>query len=336
MDSKNFALDEMAYLLQSGSDRIGALDFQQSAKTYLPRAADNAPLEELHRAAEMVQAGVPLTPELAEALLHGTAIGGARPKALIETPERKYIAKFSASNDTYSVVGGEFVAMRLASLAGIRTADVRMESAAGRRVILIERFDRQRVAGGWSRRMMVSALTILGLDEMLARYASYADLAEAIRLSFTEPRMTLRELFERMLFNVLIGNTDDHARNHAAFWDGQMLSLTPAYDICPQSRTGGEASQSMRIAGEDQSSRLSTCFAAAPVFGLSPTDAREVAERQMETIRASWTAVCDQAAMSVVDRNFFLGRQVLNPYAFDDLEGGAAPLRRLAEEIRRS
>lgn len=332
--AEEVTLDELAFLLESGSDRIGGLDFQESATTYVPRASENASLEELLRAADMVQTGLLLTPELAEAMLHGTAIGGARPKALIEGGDRKYIAKFSASNDTYSVVEGEFVAMRLARLAGLCVADVRLESAGGKRVVLIERFDRQRVGEGWSRRMLVSALTILGLDEMLARYASYADLAEKVRLTFTDPLATLRELFERIVFNVLVGNTDDHARNHAAFWDGEMLTLTPAYDICPQPRTGGEASQSMKIHAEDRSSRLSTCVIAAPTFGLSYRQAIEVAERQMEVVRSSWTAICDEAELSAVDRAFFLGRQVLNPYAFDDLEGPTAVLRDLAREIR--
>jgi HipA-like C-terminal domain len=70
-----------------------------------------------------------------------------------------------------------------------------------------------------------------------------------IRHRFQAPRETLRELFSRMLFNILCGNTDDHARNHAAFCNGKQLSLTPAYDICPQNRTGGEATPAMLIMG---------------------------------------------------------------------------------------
>jgi len=84
---------------------------------------------------------------------------------------------------------------------------------------------------------------------MMARYASYEDLAELIRHRFKDARATLRELFSRLAFNILCGSTDDHARNHSAFWDGQALALTPAYDICPQPRTGNEASQAMLIAG---------------------------------------------------------------------------------------
>jgi serine/threonine-protein kinase HipA len=62
-----------------------------------------------------------------------------------------------------------------------------------------------------------------------------------VRARFTEAKPTLRELFSRIAFNILCSNTDDHPRNHAAFWDGQALSLTPAYDLCPQLRSGGEA-----------------------------------------------------------------------------------------------
>ncbi|WP_369403275.1 HipA domain-containing protein [Glaciecola punicea] len=68
---------------------------------------------------------------------------------------------------------------------------------------------------------------------MRQRYASYETLSEIIRHRFTKPKDTLRELFSRLVFNILCGNTNDHARNHAAFWDGKHLSLTPAYDICP-------------------------------------------------------------------------------------------------------
>src|SRR5690606_18075858 len=122
----------------------------------------------------------------------------------------------------------------------------------------------------------VSALTILALDEMMARYASYEALAEIIRHRFTDPKQTLRELFSRLVFNILCGNNDDHARNHAAFWDGKALTLTPAYDICPQNRTGNEASQAMLITGTQNLSQLKTCLEAAPHFQLSKEEAHAI------------------------------------------------------------
>jgi serine/threonine-protein kinase HipA len=327
-------LDELVFLLESGSDRIGALDFQSSATTYVPRGGGHATLEELLASAEKVEKNLPLTPELDQALHHGSSIGGARPKALIADGARKYVAKFSSSGDTYSVVKGEYIAMRLAAIAGLSVAPVRLEHAAGKDVLLVERFDREAEGKSWRRRAMVSALTILELDEMQARYASYQDLAETIRFRFTEPTATLHELFARLTFNILVGNVDDHARNHAAFWDGAKLSLTPAYDICPQARAGEQASQAMLIVGQQRSSQIGTCLAASSDFHLTADQAVAIVSRQIEAIGAHWLFLCDEAGLGEVDRTLFWGRQFLNPFAFYGLDGAAAGLAERAAAIR--
>lgn len=324
-DLDRLELDDITFLLESGSDRIGALDFQTSASDYKPRVSD-ATLTELMDAARMVEDNIPMSPELDQALHHGSSIGGARPKALLNDGQRKLIAKFSSTTDTYSVVKAEFIAMRLASLAGLDVARVDVVSASGRDVLLIERFDRVAAGNGWARKAMVSALTIAGLDEMMARYASYQDLAEAIRHRFRNPTKTLHELFARISFSILVGNTDDHARNHAAFWDGHQLSLTPAYDICPQPRSGQEASQAMLIIGQDRSSRVETLLAAANIFHLDEDAAIGIIAGQIETIVSQWNDVCDQAKLGEVDRNFFWKRQFLNPYAFTGLRESAQVL----------
>ena len=327
-------LDELTCLLESGSDRIGALDFQRSATDYAPRAATNVSLEELVRSAERVEKGVPLTAELDQALFHGSSIGGARPKALIEDDDTKYIAKFSSTSDLYSLVKAEFIAMRLAKLVGLHVASVSLTTSAHKDVLLIERFDRLNTAQGWQRKAMVSALTLLELDDMMARYAGYASLAEIIRHRFTHAAATLQELFGRLVFNILCGNTDDHARNHAAFWDGEALALTPAYDICPQGRTGNEATQAMLITDQGRMSRISTCLGAAGHFLLSREAALAIVEHQLRTLIAHWENVCDEAALSPVDRAFLWGRQFLNPFAFEDLTGDAAQIKTLADEAR--
>lgn len=315
-EADTLVLDELSYLLQSGSDRIGALDFQVSATDYQPRHGGEATLEELLEGATRVEQGLPLSPELAQAIQHGTSIGGARPKATLTDHERKWIAKFSSSTDVYPVVKAEFVAMRLAALAGIDVAPVTLVQAAGRDVLLIERFDRVPHADGrWRRRALVSALTLLELDEMMAAYASYEDLAEIVRHRFSEPQATLRELFARLVFNILCGNTDDHARNHAAFWDGEWLTLTPAYDICPQLRTGQEATQAMKIMGDNRFSRLSVCMDAAARFQLSAAEARGIIDAQLGAVRTHWRAVCDAARLGEAERNALWGRQFLNPFA---------------------
>ncbi len=317
-DLDSAELDELTFLLESGSDRIGALDFQKSADRYEAREGGAASLEELLTAADRVEKGTPLTPELGRALVHGTSIGGARPKAAITSDDKKYIAKFSSQTDLYSVVKAEYIAMRLAADAGLSVAPVRLEYVAGKDVLLVERFDRVKKDDGWVRKLMVSALTLLELDEMMARYASYENLATIIRHRFTDPKPTLREFYSRLVFNVLCGNTDDHARNHAAFWDGSRPTLTPAYDICPQARTGSEANQAMLILGNEKQSQITLCLKAAPSFLLNETGAATIIKDQIKVIKNRWSAVCREAKLSEVDKNLFWRRQFLNPYAFRD------------------
>ncbi len=310
-------VDEITYLLESGSDRIGALDFQHSPTEYIPRSSVNVSLDELLESAKRVEQGEPLTPELDQALYHGSSIGGARPKALIESNNKKYVAKFSASSDVYNVVKAEFVAMRLAKLAGLDVAEVILTQSSHKDVLLIERFDRVHSSEGWERKCMVSALTLFELDELMARYASYEKLAEIIRYNFRDASKTLKELFSRLVFNILVGNTDDHARNHAAFWDGDMLSLTPAYDICPQSRAGNEATQAMLIYGNERRSKLSYCVEAAHHFLLTREEANQLIAKQRQTIEDNWLIVCDEAELSKIERAYLWQRQILNPFSFE-------------------
>ena len=312
-------LNLLTYLLESGSDRIGALDFQTSASQYVARSTGHATLTELAQSAERVEQGIPLSPALDQALLHGSSVGGARPKALLSDDARRLIAKFSSTADSYPVVKGEYLAMELARRAGLDVAAVELTHTLGKDVLLIGRFDRS-AAGG--RRAMVSALTILNLDEVGARYASYADLAQVIRARFTDPIPTLRELFSRITFNILTGNNDDHARNHAAFWDGTALALTPAYDLCPQPRAGGETAQIMAI-GQDgyRMSQVAGCIAHASTYLLSERNAREIIDHQIDVIENEWAEACDRASLTEVDRAGFWRRQFLNPYATEGYQG---------------
>lgn len=326
-------LDELTYFLESGSDRIGALDFQLSPLQYEPRSLINVPLAELLEVAERVEKGLSISPELNDALNHGTSIGGARPKAMLEDQGKKYIAKFSSSTDLYSIVKAEFIAMRLAHLAGLNVASVNLAHIANKDILLIERFDRILSDKGWQRRCMVSALTLLELDEMMARYASYENLAEIIRYRFKEASKTLRELFGRVIFNILCGNTDDHARNHAAFWDGKMLTLTPAYDICPQSRVGQEASQAMLITENSRMSKLAVCLDAAPHFLLSEQEALVIIESQLKTIANHWESVCEEAQLNDIDKKLMLGRQFLNPFTFEGLHKEHSFLKNIVSDF---
>jgi serine/threonine-protein kinase HipA len=313
--SEDVELDHLTYLLNAGSDRIGALDFQLSPTEYIPRFDGGATLEDLATASELIQAGEPVPQELEAALVAGSSVGGARPKALLKAGKTQLIAKFSSLTDEYPIVRGEFLAMRMAQLCGLQVAPVELTKANGKDVLLVERFDR--VPGTQQRRAQVSALTMLGIPEISPREASYGKLAQIIRERFTDPRHTLTELFARITFNILSGNTDDHARNHAAFWDGQMLTLTPAYDICTYLRSGGEATQAMLIGVPGDTFRFSQvagCIERAGVYELNQVKAREIVEAQIATIDEHWDEVCDEARMSTVERAMF--RRVFpHPYA---------------------
>ena len=123
-----------------------------------------------------------------------------------------------------------------------------------------------------------------------------------------------------MTLNILIGNTDDHARNHAAAWDGERLTLMPVYDVCPQARSGREASQAMRIYGAERPSQLSLCLKAAHRFRLSEEDALMIIRGQVDTIVDHFEPVCDEAKLGDNSRRLLWRRQVLNDLAFEGLE----------------
>lgn len=317
----------LTYLLESGSDRLGALDFQAAPDRYEART-QQATLEQLATAAARLDAGDLLPDELADALLHGTSIGGARPKALLgdTTTGASLIAKFATAGDPYPVVQAEAVAMDLARAVGLDVARTTLTRCLGKHVLLVERFDRHRVAGGdrVARRMVVSALTLFGLDELSGRWATYHGLADLIRQRFTRPDETLRELFSRIVFNVCVSNTDDHARNHAAFYDhrasGIDLTLTPAYDLCPQPRSGDTAYQAMAIDRSGRrAARLRVCREAAGLYHLSDAEAADIIEAQRTIIGEAWPDAAERAELTAADRALLWRRQILNPaIAYDD------------------
>lgn len=312
------SLGELDYLLLSRSDRIGALDFQASSSDYQPRKTETVTMNHLLRAAELVEKRIPLPPDLDKAALHGSSVGGARPKALVDDNGKRFIAKFNTSTDTYDVVRAEFVAMRLAKACGLNVAEVRLIRSMNKDVLLVERFDRVAEGGQLLRKHMLSALSLMLLDSMEARYASYIELADRVRQRFATPETTLRELFARISFNILIGNTDDHARNHTAFWNGEFLTLTPAYDICPQARAGGEASQAMDIEGNrGRLSTLDNIRSVCERFMLSRDEATRLINQQHRAILDQWEATCDKAELPEGERERLWQGAVLNPFCFE-------------------
>lgn len=193
-----------------------------------------------------------------DALLHGTSIGGARPKATLLVDGRHWVAKFSSTTDQFRVVRWEAATLTLARAAGITVPRHRLEQVNARDVLLVERFDRETSDRGVHRHLTLSALTLLDLDDTEAPLASYPDLSEVLLRYARDARRDRAELFRRMVFNILVGNEDDHAKNHACLWDGSGLRLTPAYDLVPQRRAGMEGRQAMIVGELGPGGRAST------------------------------------------------------------------------------
>jgi serine/threonine-protein kinase HipA len=160
---------------------------------------------------------------------------------------------------------------------------------------------------------------MLGFGDFLgARYSSYVELLNVLRRDGRHGDKAGPILFERIVFNIAVGNTDDHARNHAAFWDGEQLELTPAYDLCPQLRSGTQSRQAMDISTDGKrDSQFKVCLDAAASYGLSRQQAHDIIDRQVATIGDSWTDVADEVELTEDERNLLRGRQFLNDYAFD-------------------
>ena len=130
---------------------------------------------------------------------------------------------------------------------------------------------------------------------------------------------TLHELFARIVFNICTSNTDDHARNHTAFWNGADLALAPAYDLCPQPRSGNEASQAMAIGHDgERRSKLSTCLDAAEVYLLTRAQAASIIDQQVTVINEQWAEASDAARLTTLERQRLWRRQILNPFISDD------------------
>lgn len=164
--------------------------------------------------------------DLKNLLSPSSSLGGARPKASIKDNNKLYIAKFTSTNDTYSVILWEAVMLELSKRAKIHTANYKLIKANQKPVLLVERFDRICE----TRIPFMSAMSLLKVNERDdAKYKSYVDIAKELDLH------NKAELFKRMLFNALFGNIDDHLRNHALLYDKTTKSwnLSPAYDLNP-------------------------------------------------------------------------------------------------------
>lgn len=301
-------------LLNSNSNRIGNLSFSRTDDVnellYALSDTPSIDLQELEYAIHLIVENpkIRLNNHLSDLLKHSASVGGARSKALIQLNGQEYLAKFTSSHDYYPVIESECFAMKMAKKVGINVADVELIKS-NHPILLIKRFDRENGV----RKNIVSALTILGLNEMESRYASYPDLY----LKTSEGH----EIVDRIIFNILVGNNDDHARNASCFYQDGELKLTPAYDICPYPRVTGETSHAMLISFNDRRSQLKTVVDSSELFGLSKEEVKQMIGHQIEQIELHKNEINQEiiAKTNTDVLSVLEGRALLNPAIFNGL-----------------
>lgn len=192
----------------------------------------------------------------------GSSPGGARPKVLVGDENGSYLAKFASVKDELDVVSLEAAAMELGRRAGIDTAETRLiPVGTTRKCLLVKRFDIN-AAGG--RNHLVSMKTLLKADDYY--YAGYRDLAEVIRHISSQPVHDLHRLYRQMVFNVMIGNTDDHLKNFIMLHDDTGWRLSPAFDLIPN--IGFNREHVLRIGLDTRPPDLETLLAESRHFGI--------------------------------------------------------------------
>ena len=325
--------DEFDYLLQGPDDRAGALGFGEEVEPPAPvrRLARASDLDRLRRAADAIVDGRPERAgragrQVEELLFPGTSLGGARPKAVVEDGRVLWIAKFGRRNDRWNHPRVEHGLLSLARAAGLNAADSRRETVAGRDVLLVRRFDRDRAEDGWRRHRMVSALTLLRAGDGVGdrRDWSYLALADEIRRSSADPRADLRELFGRMCFNAAVSNLDDHPRNHAMVAVGRRWRLSPAYDMTPSPVISRERRDLAMTCGRFgrhavRDNLLSGCGR----FLLRDDDAAGIFDRIVSTVRAHWRPAMCRAGVEATDRAAIRGAFVYDGLGAGPDRGGA-------------
>ena len=293
-------LFEIDFLLSVDDEaRAGALRFAAEPGEPFLASADGqripilVDLPRLLSATQRVVAQEDTDEDLRLLIAPGSSLGGARPKASVRDADGQLtIAKFPHKDDYANTVVWEAVALTLAERAGIRTATWRLEHIGETAVLLLRRFDRH----GPHRFPLLSAMSMLGAIDNEQR--SYLEIAEVLQRYGAAPRKDLIELWRRLVFNVLISNTDDHLRNHAFLYEGlEGWRLSPAYDMNPVPIDVKPRILSTSIMPDDPSASLMLALEAAEYFGLKPADANKIA-KEVATATSSWRDVAGAYGLS--------------------------------------
>lgn len=220
----------------------------------------------------------------------GSSLGGARPKAAVRTGTgRLAIAKFPRKgSDEWDVPGWEKLEADLASMSGIDIAPAHLVKVLGRNVLLSERFDRL----GDVRIGYASALTMLEASD--GDYRSYLEMADAIQTSSDGPRRDLAQLYRRIVFSVLTGNTDDHLRNHGFLRYRSGWRLAPAFDLNPDPESAGRLATAIDL--DDSTMDIDLVLSVSSFFAMTSNEARYIV-KEIEDATRNWSTLASNLGL---------------------------------------
>ena len=270
-------LDDIDALLLTNADRIGAMVFSKS----LPIPTSNAeinlmPLDAMAQAVKNLELSMEITPEMRRLLLRGGSLGGARPKATFIHEDRRWLAKFPAQGDDHDVELLEKSTLDLAQKCGIDVSPSRLEKIHRGHALLSLRFDRDGTIGQERRIHYLSASALLNVPYESSG-GSYIELAQVLRRISSNPAHDLGQLFRRMVFNLVIDNTDDHVKNHGVLYAGNgQYKLAPAFDVVMQLTNLGY--QELAIKPGNHNSEIDLAIEAAPHFGINTEAGQNIIE----------------------------------------------------------
>ena len=297
------ALSELDFLLASNATRVGNLDFRRSPDSPEPTAEPPHfhNLGDILVAATEVESGRPDDSGLIHLLQQGSSMGGARPKCTVQWDGDLWLAKFAARNDTLNIPIVEYATMTLAAACGITVPEVKQVAVQGQDVFLVRRFDRKRDDNAFLRTGFLSALSLMQWDQRGWETWDYTQLTAGMRQFCGQADMT--ELFRRMIFNILIRNTDDHPRNHGFLWDASGCKLSPVYDLVPticHRGVGFEFNLAMAVGTAGKRATLENAKSRAGQFGLSQDEATTHITDLSQAV-SPWTDVFNENGVSDKD-----------------------------------
>lgn len=279
-------LSLLEYLYFAGDDRFGALGVSTDAQTYRPREIGPLPkladVDALHAVVRRVLANEPVDERQRRLLAPGVTLGGARPKALLQLEGAEWVLKFAEADRPLEPLI-EHAAMTLAAQAGIVVAETRPIPLQAGWAVAIRRFDRD------ARRRLHAlsanvALRATGVE------LSYPNLALLLRRrgDTAVNRTQMHELFRRLVFNILIDNTDDHEKNHVLLVTAnQQYVLAPAFDVLPIGQSLGY--QALVVGARGAESSVDNALSVAALYGLTPHQALAEANRVARAVEG-WRA----------------------------------------------